>query len=135
NDDDGDDDGDGDDDEEEEEDLIDPEVKEFISNWKEPKSDRPVEELIKETDVWKMSVDERVRLHDFWAKDLLHLYKESYEKTAKLVDEIDNQNRHGILLDRQVIGMTTNGTAKYQSLIQSISPRIIICEEAGEVLE
>jgi hypothetical protein len=30
---------------------------------------------------------------------------------------------------------TTIGAAKFQALINSINPKIIICEEAGEVLE
>ncbi|UZO03915.1 uncharacterized protein OCT59_024315 [Rhizophagus irregularis] len=33
-----------------------------------------------------------------------------------------------------VIGMTTSGAAKLQNLIKYIDPKIIICEEAGEVL-
>ncbi|CAH1759698.1 5746_t:CDS:10, partial [Entrophospora sp. SA101] len=122
--------------------FIDPELKEFISCWKEPKGDRPIEELIKEANVWKMSIIERIKLHDFWLDrlhdhwiDLLYRYKRSYEGFAKQVDEIYNQNRRRILVNCQVIGMTTNGAAKFQSLIRSISPRIIICEEAGEVLE
>ncbi|CAG8767148.1 5854_t:CDS:2, partial [Dentiscutata heterogama] len=42
--------------------------------------------------------------------------------------------RRQVLRGCDVIGMTTNGAAKFQTLIRSIGPRIIICEEAGEVL-
>ncbi|CAJ0905633.1 4526_t:CDS:10 [Entrophospora sp. SA101] len=117
-------------------------IKEFIPNWEEPNGDRPIEELIKETNVWQMSMIERVRLFNFWTDDLhdywldlLYQYKNSYEIIAKQVDQIYIQNRHRILADCHVIGMTTSGAAKLQSLIRSVSPKIVICEEAGEVLE
>ncbi|KAG2767523.1 hypothetical protein PC129_g18647 [Phytophthora cactorum] len=31
--------------------------------------------------------------------------------------------------------MTTTGVAKYQQKIASVAPPVVICEEAGEVLE
>ena len=34
-----------------------------------------------------------------------------------------------------VIGMTSTGAAKYQSILQDIGPKIVIVEEAAEVLE
>ncbi|RIA86555.1 AAA domain-containing protein, partial [Glomus cerebriforme] len=40
-----------------------------------------------------------------------------------------------ILSNKDVIGMTTNGAAKFQNLLRYIDSKIIICEEAGEVLE
>ncbi|CAJ0632344.1 8648_t:CDS:10 [Entrophospora sp. SA101] len=81
-------------------------IKEFIPNWEEPNGDRPIEELIKETNVWQMSMIERVRLFNFWTDDLhdywldlLYQYKNSYEIIAKQVDQIYIQNRHRILAD------------------------------------
>ena len=35
----------------------------------------------------------------------------------------------------KVIGMTTTGAAKYQDVLQRVKPRVIIVEEAAEVLE
>ncbi|CAB5368199.1 unnamed protein product [Rhizophagus irregularis] len=55
----------------------------YLANWQEPKTNRPLEELKNNTNIWRMSTTERVALHDFW--------------------------RH--------------------------EPKIILCEEAGEVLE
>ena len=34
-----------------------------------------------------------------------------------------------------LIGMTTTGAAKYQHIIQKLKPKIIVVEEAAEVLE
>lgn len=35
----------------------------------------------------------------------------------------------------QVIGMTTTGAAKYRSVLQELGPRLVIVEEAAQVLE
>ena len=51
------------------------------------------------------------------------------------MDDIYDEECRKVLLKDDVIGMTTNGVAKFQSLIKSIDPIIIICEEAGEILE
>jgi ornithine cyclodeaminase/alanine dehydrogenase-like protein (mu-crystallin family) len=49
---------------------------------------------------------------------------------------IFDEERRQVLLNSDVIGMTTVGAAKLQNLIKYIDPKIIICEEAGhEVLE
>ncbi|EGD92834.1 DEAD box helicase [Trichophyton tonsurans CBS 112818] len=40
-----------------------------------------------------------------------------------------------ILRDGRVVGMTTTGLSKYRALVSSLRPRIILIEEAAEVLE
>jgi hypothetical protein len=40
-----------------------------------------------------------------------------------------------VIREAKVVGMTTSGCAKYRSLIHGLAPNIVICEEAGEVLE
>ncbi|KAF9302400.1 NFX1-type zinc finger-containing protein 1 [Mortierella antarctica] len=53
----------------------------------------------------------------------------------------DNKNgafdemRRGILRQCSVVGMITTGAAKLQELIKKLAPKIIICQEVGEVLE
>lgn len=37
--------------------------------------------------------------------------------------------------NEQVIGMTTTGAAKYRQILQQLKPRLVIIEEAAEVLE
>ncbi|CAG8476927.1 30534_t:CDS:10 [Gigaspora margarita] len=83
-------------------------IQNWLLSWVKPKGNRSLKDLKDDPNVWQMSKVERIKLHDFWKE---------------------------ILSDCDVIGMTTNGAAKFQTLISSIGPRIIICEEAGEVLE
>jgi hypothetical protein len=105
-----------------------------------PVSDRPVPFL--GGDVWSMSMKERRRLIEYWSPDIIrsieedlgqhHLCLES-AKDSKLCgyDEL----RRLILSDMDVIGMTTSASARFQALLESVAPKIILCEEAGEVLE
>ncbi|CAB4384074.1 unnamed protein product [Rhizophagus irregularis] len=114
----------------------------WIENYNEPKTNRPLNVLLYDRSVWKMSMLERQKLHDHWRTKI---YKEIVEKFSELqkrheeirqeINGIYDEGRRQVLLNSDVIGMTTNGAAKFQNLIRSIGPKIIICEEAGEVLE
>ncbi|KAG9293587.1 hypothetical protein G9A89_005590 [Geosiphon pyriformis] len=114
----------------------------FLQNWQVPKTNRSLDELLNDTDIWKMSQKERINLHNHWRREVqmesieeLKDLQNRYEEKSKEMDEIYNEGRRPILQNSQVIGMTTTGAAKFQSLVCSIGPRVIICEEAGEVLE
>jgi superfamily I DNA and/or RNA helicase len=121
---------------------IDHETLQWIKNYKEPKTNRTLNVLLKDYSIWQMSKTERQRLHDHWrtklnekfVQQLSSLEKRHEEKRRAMSDIYDEGNRK-ILLNRDVIGMTTSGAAKFQNLIKSINPKIIVCEEAGEVLE
>lgn len=60
-------------------------------------------------------------------------------ENAKLVrrekDLLKQKDWHFRLADKRVIGCTTTGAAQYRDLIQSLNPKVVIVEEAGEVLE
>ncbi|OAQ22438.1 hypothetical protein K457DRAFT_84858, partial [Linnemannia elongata AG-77] len=85
---------------------------------------------------------ERERLQKFWTAQAQAELQERYTRLQdqiqclfKRVTEAHDEIRRGILRKAYVIGMTTNGAAKFQSMLAALSPKIIICEEAGEVLE
>ncbi|KAF9203482.1 hypothetical protein BGZ49_006382 [Haplosporangium sp. Z 27] len=106
-----------------------------------PTSNRPLRQL-KGTNVWKMSMSERIRLQNSWKPDVHKFMMDEMDKLLERVEEINQTKvnafddmRRGILREASVIGMTTNGAAKYQTLVGAVAPKIIICEEAGEVLE
>ncbi|KAF9184974.1 hypothetical protein BGZ51_003012 [Haplosporangium sp. Z 767] len=105
-----------------------------------PKKDRPLEAL--NGDLWSMSRKERQRLLDSWKSEvqesmmeLMGTLLKQIEKIGKKKDDAFDDVRRGILRKAKVIGLTTNGAAKNQTLIEAVAPKIIICEEAGEVLE
>ncbi|KAL3848155.1 hypothetical protein ACJMK2_019032 [Sinanodonta woodiana] len=90
--------------------------------------------------LWTLRQKDKWRLYRRW----IFLYKESLLKKINPV-EIDNAARRYSELRMQedkeimrratVVGMTTTGAAIYHSVLQEIRPRIIVVEEAAEVLE
>ena len=42
---------------------------------------------------------------------------------------------YNYLKSAKIIGMTTSGLAKYRGLLQSLSPKVVLIEEAGETIE
>ncbi|KAG0067610.1 hypothetical protein BGZ92_005099, partial [Podila epicladia] len=106
-----------------------------------PSTDRPVQLLV-DCDIWNMSMRERERLLRQWQPDIQGALMARLGNLVKHVETLnDTKNgafdemRRGILRQCSVVGMTTNGAAKSQELIKKLAPKIIICEEAGEVLE
>ncbi|KAF9968941.1 hypothetical protein BGZ73_009007, partial [Actinomortierella ambigua] len=106
-----------------------------------PETNRPIAEL-KDADIWTMSMQERTRVRDFWTEKVQDEVRSRHaaimdiiQRLSKAVTIAHDEVRRNILRKAQVIGMTTNGAARFQSIVGAISPRIIICEEAGEVLE
>ncbi|XP_019640287.1 PREDICTED: NFX1-type zinc finger-containing protein 1-like [Branchiostoma belcheri] len=92
--------------------------------------------------VWTLQPRDRWRLYRHWVakycakyKDSIKDYEREYERAAKRLTEFQSQEDGEIMKEATVIGMTTTGAAKHQSLLQDIKPSIIVVEEAAEVLE
>ncbi|KAF9106327.1 hypothetical protein BGX27_009208 [Mortierella sp. AM989] len=105
-----------------------------------PNHDRPLGQLW--GNVWDMSKPERKRLQESWKPDVQKFMMEKMDRLLERVEAINQTKnnafddiRRGILRETSVIGMTTSGAAKLQTLVGAVAPKIIICEEAGEVLE
>lgn len=89
-----------------------------------------------------LSVSERRRLVEFWVQEihenktdeLFELVKDSHaihKQQEYIHDEVDRR----VLQTADVIGVTTTGLAKRISVLQRVHCKVIICEEAGEVME
>ena len=93
-------------------------------------------------DIWDLSHNERLRLYLTWI-DLLNEYyrqriiqeEQAYDGVCKEIDNNRMVVEEEVLKKAKVIGMTTTGAARYHSVLQRIKPRIVIIEEAAEVLE
>ncbi|KAG0279807.1 hypothetical protein BGZ95_000157 [Linnemannia exigua] len=106
-----------------------------------PNTKRPLPVLLT-SNVWEMSANERRRLIASWKPDVMEIMMGMMAQLLRQMAEISvkknnafDEIRRGILSKAAVIGMTTNGAAKHQTLVSAVAPKIIICEEAGEVLE
>ncbi|GMF19711.1 unnamed protein product [Phytophthora lilii] len=67
-------------------------------------------------------------------EELVQAQKEYY-KTMKKIQAVKDQADVKVLEGVQIIGMTTTGVAKNQQKIVAVAPPVVVCEEAGEVLE
>ncbi|EHB05998.1 NFX1-type zinc finger-containing protein 1 [Heterocephalus glaber] len=93
-------------------------------------------------DVWQLDMNSRWQLYRLWLqmyqadtrRKILN-YERQYRTSAERMAELRLQEDLHILKDAQVVGMTTTGAAKYRQILQKVEPRIVIVEEAAEVLE
>ncbi|XP_025119095.2 NFX1-type zinc finger-containing protein 1 isoform X2 [Bubalus bubalis] len=93
-------------------------------------------------DVWQLDLNSRWQLYRLWLqmyqadtrRKILN-YERQYRTSAERMAELRLQEDLHILKDAQIVGMTTTGAAKYRQILQKVEPRIVIVEEAAEVLE
>ncbi|KAH7335663.1 hypothetical protein B0J17DRAFT_616684 [Rhizoctonia solani] len=111
-----------------------------------PKTNRPVNLLQKNPGVWRMSRSERISLHKIWsieAGDVTHesqirefeKFRLAHKVASEQHKEISDQLKAEILSRSHIVGCTTTAAAKYTSLLSGMSPKVMIVEEAGQVLE
>ncbi|CAI5945837.1 unnamed protein product [Closterium sp. NIES-65] len=106
------------------------------------RSDRGVEELLGLEDPWATSGRERRKLVESWVGELratataaIEAEVANYSRKVRERSELQQVEDLQVLRRAQVVGMTTSGVAKMQRLITALGPRVIIVEEAAEVLE
>lgn len=102
---------------------------------------RPVETL-KYSSLASMNMSERSRLHRFWLEDirgpiineLIYTLKEHGEARDGR-NQIRQEVRRRCLQQANIIGVTTTGLARELHLLRKLRTKVMLCEEAGEVLE
>ncbi|KXX75859.1 NFX1-type zinc finger-containing protein 1 [Madurella mycetomatis] len=89
-----------------------------------------------------MTHDQRRALHQEWLKqirdsiitDTVDSVKE-YESSKSQCDKVQHEVDLRCLHEADVVGVTTTGLAKNLGLFQKLRSKVMLCEEAGEVLE
>ncbi|KAI0835276.1 hypothetical protein F5Y06DRAFT_289184 [Hypoxylon sp. FL0890] len=98
--------------------------------------------VLSNADVWSLTDSERLRLFNSWLKeirdplitDVIQKYK-SYERAKNGVDKVSRDVDLRCLHTAEVVGVTTTGLARNIDLLQKLRCKVMLCEEAGEVLE
>jgi hypothetical protein len=106
------------------------------------RTDRELDQLLSSADIWDLSRSERTKVirhweslaREEWISQVNTLYQR-HRETAHNLDQLNSKYRERLLKQADVIGVTTAGLAKNASLLESVNPKTLICEEAGEVLE
>ncbi|KAF5380591.1 hypothetical protein D9615_004617 [Tricholomella constricta] len=111
-----------------------------------PASDRPLDILLGEGDMWSFSLVERQRLHAYWVQcvreslqqnhlDDFESLRKKYTRVLEIYNQGKNETRRQLLQNVDIVGCTTTGAAKLTTLLKGLGPRIMLVEEAGQVLE
>ncbi|CAI8041382.1 NFX1-type zinc finger-containing protein 1 [Geodia barretti] len=103
--------------------------------------DEEVEEL-SYISIGKLSIEDRWRLYNYWEEQWYKFLQEEngkmaqeYNEKCSEINELRQRGDQHTLESADVVGMTTTGAAKYQHILHHIKPKIVIVEEAAEVLE
>lgn len=93
-------------------------------------------------DIYRLALADREALVNHWgnevyvetvgkAHDEIQKSNKISQQIAHVYDEVDRR----VLETADVIGVTTSGLAKRISVLRHVNAKVVICEEAGEVLE
>ncbi|KAG8872870.1 hypothetical protein FRB97_007276 [Tulasnella sp. 331] len=104
------------------------------------------EGLLEDWEVWKMSLSERRCLYDFWVNEVremsyekdttaFELLRNRHSEARAKFEGLENETKLEILKKRDIIGCTTNGAARLIVLLKCLAPKVLLVEEAGQVLE
>ena len=92
--------------------------------------------------IWNLSPLDRLRMYLFWVESYRERYRveiyrgeQEYEKLCEEQEAIRFEEEERVLRQATVVGMTTSGAARYHSVLQRIAPKIVVIEEAAEVME
>ena len=93
-------------------------------------------------DIWKISNKQKWGLYLYWWNEYILKCKQNVNAEAAVFNqtcaEYNNAQKKiecHVAQHADVIGMTTTGAAKYHHLLDGLHPKIVIFEEAAEVLE
>lgn len=107
-----------------------------------PDGNRSVAELEIDPDVWGYSREERARILEAWADDLVkkegpHLddLRRLQEDVNARIKALNNDAKLRVLKSCEVVGATTNSAANLLEIISAAEPVVLVVEEAGECLE
>ena len=102
----------------------------------------PSEEAQRVEDIWKLNKENRWRLYNHWAQEFIRdtkttsqIFAAEYEEICRERQTWQHELDFHLLQQADIVGMTTTGAAKYNYILQRLSPKIVVIEEAAEVLE
>ncbi|XP_020600662.1 NFX1-type zinc finger-containing protein 1-like isoform X1 [Orbicella faveolata] len=93
-------------------------------------------------DIYRLPSEDRWRLYRLWRQRLvndqrqqLQICQVEFEEALARDKEVTTMEEYRVLQKARVIGMTTTCAGRYRTILQKICPKIILVEEAAEVLE
>jgi hypothetical protein len=110
-------------------------------DWSGSNLERSIDELLI-VEIWTLTNSERARLYQYWHDsafaelsqqfhDLMREHSSVKQRYTSLFNESDTQ----FINQFHIVGVTTTGLANNSDLLRGLQAKVLICEEAGEVLE
>ncbi|XP_078367695.1 uncharacterized protein LOC144651630 isoform X2 [Oculina patagonica] len=100
------------------------------------------DEIMAVDNIWLLSSSNRLRLYLFWVESYRERYRteiqrgeQEYEQLCREQEAIRFEEEEEVIRRATVVGMTSSGAAKYHSMLQRVAPKVIVIEEAAEVME
>lgn len=134
--------------------IVDTDSREALVKWLHPRSsprrrfeaNSPAKRLgadeLECTDVWGMTVEERSTLYDYWSeilrRDAVEQLSAILSNVATCMQELEQCRKEEelrVLTKAKIIGVTTSGLARNLEVLRRLHSKVLVCEEAGEVLE
>ncbi|KAF8265013.1 hypothetical protein EI94DRAFT_400563 [Lactarius quietus] len=97
-----------------------------------PFGTRSLGQLTGVDNVWSMSRHERQRLAESWEEDMRKI---AYDSLLAEFGRLREQYKDSCQSFEDLIACTSTGAAKLVSLLTSVGPKVLLVEEAGQVLE
>ncbi|KAL5405337.1 hypothetical protein PMIN04_012376 [Paraphaeosphaeria minitans] len=95
-----------------------------------------------DVNVHHMSMVERWVVFNSWIAEMKYELDEkldhaltSFDETKKRLNDVTTELDLRVLQQASIIGVTTSGLARNLDLLRGVDAKVLICEEAGEVLE
>jgi hypothetical protein len=92
---------------------------------------RTMERLLRQGNLWELQAQERWIFYRYWVGRLRNVLLEElrrqearFRSEARMYEEVQQMNDVDILRESLVVGMTTTGAAKFQSLLQALKAKI-----------
>ena len=105
-------------------------------------SSENVQSEMKKRDMWSVPSERRGPVYRHMQQTLKAAITKKFRELARQYAAASQDAKIGLweldynyLKEAKVIGMTTTGLSKYRGLIQSLSPKVVLIEEAAETLE
>ncbi|KEQ92875.1 hypothetical protein AUEXF2481DRAFT_68062 [Aureobasidium subglaciale EXF-2481] len=117
-------------------------LKSWLRGGKHIRSNMPTQTVAGVADLGTLSYVERHKLHNHWLRrarqpliDAIMDRVEQFEDHQLHLNHVRNELDLRVLEQADVVGVTTSGLARNLSLLRRLPSKVLLCEEAGEVLE
>ena len=99
-------------------------------------------EMMQIDNIWDLQQSDRLRLYLCWIENYcehckieVHRSEQEHQQLCIEWEQVKFEQEEEIIRRATVVGMTTTGAAKYHSVLQNVAPKVVVIEEAAEVME